>query len=318
MQPFSGATTAADVRTTSTMITGQTFGSTVGALEIGIMVELFLFGLMSVQTLQYYKKFPNDPWPTRTLVAIIWILELAHSVLTAHSVYWITFIHYGRNEALDRFPGSLIAAIFLSGIIGPAVQAFFANRVRKLTPVWAVACIIWLLCLLRSVSLLAAALIAHELDSISRFGEKWQWLLITSLAISLVADYLIAGSLCCHLFYRRGSGGIFARTKRMIDRLILWAIQTGLLTSIGTVTTLVLFLMVENLAWLAVFLIIPKLFSNSLMASLNAQASFCTVEDQVDFMGNTTFFRSHMGQSNMLSIVAFDILEPTSRERKIP
>lgn len=75
----------------------------------------------------------------------------------------------------------------------------------------------------------------------------------------------------------------------MIDRLILWAIQTGLLTSIATVTMLILFIMVANLAWLAVFLIIPQLFSNSLMASLNARASFQIVDDQVDFMGNTTF-----------------------------
>lgn len=267
----------------------ETFGATVGALEIGVMVALFLFGLVSVQTASYYRKYPNDVWQTRTLVAIIWILELAHSALTAHSVYWVTVIHYGRSETLDRFPISLIAAVFLSGIIGPAVQAFFANRVRRLTGIWAIPCICWLLCVLRCMSLFAAALTAHHSNSIPQFKNEWQWLLVSSLAISLIADIMIAGSLCCHLFYRRGSGGLFARTKRMIDRLILWAIQTGLLTSIATVTMLILFIMVANLAWLAVFLIIPQLFSNSLMASLNARASFQIVDDQVDFMGNTTF-----------------------------
>lgn len=282
----------------------ESFDSTVGAFEIGVMVSIFLFGLVTVQTFSYYKKFPNDPWQMRTFVAIIWFMELAHTSLSAHSIYWITVINYGRSESLNRFPPSLIAAVVLSGLIGPPIQAFFSHRVLRLSRRWTIPCICWFLSILRCISVLAVAGTAHRSDSITDFKQNWKWLLATSLAISTVVDVLIAGSLCICLWNQRE--GTFRRTKRLIDKLMVWSIQTGLLTSIGTATMLILFTAVDNFAWLAVFCIISRLFSNSLMASLNARASLRNFDTKINFIneeGNSTFPQSStIPQSGVIAV----------------
>ncbi|KAF8071611.1 hypothetical protein FPV67DRAFT_884030 [Lyophyllum atratum] len=273
----------------------ESFDSTVGAFEIGVMVSLFLFGLVTVQTFSYYKKFPNDPWQMRTFVAIIWTLELAHTALTAHSVYWMTVINYGRSETLMDFSPSLIAAVVLSGIIGPSIQAFFAHRVHRLSRRLIIPCICWLLSVLRCISVCAVAAAAHIAGNVIDFTRNWKWLLASSLAISTVVDVLIAGSLCFYLWHGRES--TFQRTKRMVDRLIVWSIQTGLLTSIGTLTMLILFLAVANFAWIAVFFIISRLFSNSLMATLNARASLRDLNNRINFIedgNNSALLRTSM------------------------
>jgi hypothetical protein len=42
--------------------------ATIGALEIGVLLSSFLFGIVTVQTFMYFKKFPNDTWMLKLLV----------------------------------------------------------------------------------------------------------------------------------------------------------------------------------------------------------------------------------------------------------
>jgi hypothetical protein len=262
------------------------FNGTVGAVEIGVMISNFLFGLATVQTFSYYKKFPKDPWQMKSFVGVLWILELAHSMLTSHTIYWTTVIEYGNTKALNLIPGSLIGAVVLSGIIGPAIQAFFAHRVRRLSHKWIIPVVCWFLCVIRSISLIAVAVTSYYSPTLKFFKETYQWLLATSLAVSTAVDVLIAASLCYYLWHQRDTK--FARTRRVVDQLIKWSIQTGLLTSIATVVMLILFVAVANHAWLSMFCVISKLFSNSLMASLNARAKLRNFDDKVGVERSST------------------------------
>jgi len=40
-----------------------------GAMEIGILISIFLFGLFSLQVFVYYRHYPNDSWHLRALVS---------------------------------------------------------------------------------------------------------------------------------------------------------------------------------------------------------------------------------------------------------
>ena len=42
--------------------------NTFGALEIGVAVAIFLFGVVTVQTFMYYQRFPDDRLHFKTLV----------------------------------------------------------------------------------------------------------------------------------------------------------------------------------------------------------------------------------------------------------
>jgi hypothetical protein len=44
--------------------------STLGALEIGVIIGLFLFGIVTAQVSIYYQRFPEDPLHIKGLVSV--------------------------------------------------------------------------------------------------------------------------------------------------------------------------------------------------------------------------------------------------------
>ena len=115
--------------------------STIGALEIGVMIGLFLFGISTAQASIYYQRFPQDPLQIKSLVRspldrmtlqsnMSWLdrsqpsglfvslciyrdppdrgpslrfLDVAHSILTSCLVYTLAVTYYGRAEQLHKF-----------------------------------------------------------------------------------------------------------------------------------------------------------------------------------------------------------------------
>lgn len=102
---------------------------------------------------------------------------------------------------------------------------------------------------------------------------KITWFIYTSLILSVVADLLIAGSLCVLLSQRRSG---FARTNSAIRMLMVYSINTGALTSICAIVCLTIYAAMPNetkFTFIAIYFVLPKLLLNSLLATLNARHS---------------------------------------------
>lgn len=41
-----------------------------GAIELGVLISAFMFGLFNLQVFVYYRRYPNDFWFIRILVSI--------------------------------------------------------------------------------------------------------------------------------------------------------------------------------------------------------------------------------------------------------
>ncbi|EAU87104.1 hypothetical protein CC1G_05793 [Coprinopsis cinerea okayama7 len=76
----------------------------VGALQLGSLFAVFLFGVVTLQSHLYYQQFRNDKIHLKALVALVWILELGHTFCIAAEIYKATIIHYGRPDKLFPFP----------------------------------------------------------------------------------------------------------------------------------------------------------------------------------------------------------------------
>ncbi|KAH0582354.1 hypothetical protein H2248_010302 [Termitomyces sp. 'cryptogamus'] len=218
-------------------------------------------------------------------VGVTWVLELIHAIVITHTIYYYSVIRYGDRRAVLELTTAGDIAVFMTAIIGPAVQGFYAHRIYILSSHWIIPAIVWLLCFLRFMSTLTLGAITRgTLDTLASQHE-WQWLFVTTLVLSASTDVLITASLCYYLWPHRGA--TFRRTKTIIDKLILWTIETGLVTSCGTTIQLILFFVAEDYIWMALYLISTRLFSNSLMASLNARANLRSLNEASDFNLNS-------------------------------
>ncbi|CAA7270139.1 unnamed protein product [Cyclocybe aegerita] len=244
---------------------------TLGALSVGVLISSFLFGIVTVQAYVYYTRFPEDQMKLKILVAVVWLFELAHCISICHSLYSLTISHYGDPRALVRPPSTLFLAIIFSGVIGPLVQAFFAERVRVVSGQLIIPIICWTLSAVRLAMSLVAASEAFQMTTLAQYQKEWKWLLTTVLAIGAAVDIIVAAALCYHLRIQRSNS--HEKTAMMIDKIIAWTIQTGLMTSLTGLVMLICFLaMPGNFVWLAFFMFLARMFSNSLLASLNARS----------------------------------------------
>ncbi|KAF5316761.1 hypothetical protein D9619_006843 [Psilocybe cf. subviscida] len=96
-----------------------------------------------------------------------------------------------------------------------------------------------------------------------------KYLSITVNALAAACDVLIAATLCLLLHFSRTG---FHRSDTMINKLILFSVNTGFLTSLCAVASLISIVVAGNtFLYIAFFFCIGRLYTNSLLATLNAR-----------------------------------------------
>jgi len=125
------------------------------------------------------------------------------------------------------------------------------------------------LSVLRLCCAIATTVVSFIFVPFSRF-ENEIWLVCLTLGLSIASDAIITCSLCW--FLQKSKTG-FERTDGIIDKLLLYAINTGLLCIIFDAVVLVCAgSMRKNLVYFGLYFIISKLYSNSLLAVLNSRS----------------------------------------------
>ncbi|KAJ7044032.1 hypothetical protein C8F04DRAFT_1389444 [Mycena alexandri] len=226
--------------------------STIGVYEIGVLISYVLLGVATTQTYIYYTRFPDDSIKLKTLVAVVWLCEVAHAGCLGHALYTYTITAYMHPDAFVRAPVALGVAVLFAGIIRACVQGS-ASFLRLLG------------------SIVAFVMELHS-TSLADYEAQWWWLFTTVWSLSVANDVTITATLVIVLRRRRPNG--LQRTTALVDKVIAWTIETGMLTSAVAVVTLTSFITIRgNFIWLATFSITSRLFSNSLLASLNSRTT---------------------------------------------
>ncbi|KAJ6518232.1 hypothetical protein C8R47DRAFT_1232365 [Mycena vitilis] len=242
--------------------------NTLGALLVGTLVSYALFGVTTMQVYVYYGRFPKDSRAMKSLVGGVWLGEFAHAICIAMSVYGMVITNFGHPEHLTQLPNSLLASTLIGSVVSFCVQIFFAFRIYALARSLWIPCICWALSLFRVVPPNVVVFAFGRSGSFTDFLEKWGPLFDSIWVGSALNDMIIAGTLV-FLLYRRRTIGL-KQTTAVVDKLIAWTIETGVVTSIASIIMLAVTIAIIWMAW---FVVVPRLFANSLLASLNSRGS---------------------------------------------
>jgi hypothetical protein len=121
---------------------------------------------------------------------------------------------------------------------------------------------------------------------------------ITVNALAAVGDVLIAAVLCIVL-HRSRTG--FHRSDTMINKLIVFAVNTGLLTSICAVASLISIVVAGNtFLYICFYFSLGRLYSNSLLATLNARNMIRAAADNTE---NLSLSMQSLGVSKVSSLI---------------
>ncbi|KAF7968444.1 hypothetical protein HWV62_30567 [Athelia sp. TMB] len=216
-----------------------------GALEVGVLISVFLYGVTTVQTYCYYSGTAKDRCK-------------------------VTVSYYGVPAAIGAGDWTLNLSGFFDGLSGALVQSFFAHRIYVLSRRWYITFLSWALSLIACTATLAITILSFKL-SIAEFAIKYIWLVKASLALLLVVDVLNTTALC---YYLRSERTGYSNTDSIMNKLFLWTLETGMITSCGGLIMLVfIFTTSSTTLWICVSIFYAKLYSNSLLATLNSRES---------------------------------------------
>ncbi|KAF7310295.1 hypothetical protein MIND_00403500 [Mycena indigotica] len=240
---------------------------TLGALLVGTLAG----AVTTVQAYIYHTRFPDDHWMIKATVAFIWAAEASHVGAVSHTLYTLLVTDYGHPEALlARPPRSIIGYIFITVTVAVTVQIFFSYRIYVLSKSRIIPYITYALSFVRFVLGVSLFSVGLSVKSVTEFGTKWQWLGVTMWSLSAAEDVTITATLVFLLWRQRGK--VHKSTTAFLDKIIMWAIETGLMTCSLSLITVILFHRRPNdFIWIAFSTIEARMFSNSLLASLNSR-----------------------------------------------
>ncbi|KAF9525566.1 hypothetical protein CPB83DRAFT_859218 [Crepidotus variabilis] len=257
--------------TPATLDYTQPLDNSMGAFFVGLLVSALLHGVCLIQAVQYFQKYPTDQWFIKAAVVTTISVDALHLILTSAGVYHYVIQHFHEPERLEYLTWPLLIEALLVGVNASIVQTFFIYRIWRMSKGNYILCGI--------IAFLIVGEVAAGLTWVilTMQMETWLQLLKTEpVAISIdvlscTIDVLVAGSLVIML-HRARTG--FKRSDTIINKLIIFVINTGILTTIFAFCALISVIAAPKAMYYAGFYFcIGRLYTNSLLATLNARNS---------------------------------------------
>ncbi|KAI0749986.1 hypothetical protein C8Q80DRAFT_1269777 [Daedaleopsis nitida] len=245
--------------------------NTWGAVLIGTYFGIMLYGLTLHQFYRYTRLSPNDSFFIKAVVYSVVAFETFHTVLCMHMGYWYLATNYFNPVALGNGVWSVDMIPLSAASVIMASQLFFVRRVYMFGSKYRWVVYLAGLLLVIELGLLAAATAeAFHQGTFAKF-EHVTWLISAGFGTAAVADVLLTTALIVTL---RSSRTGWKRSDGVIEILILYAVTTGLLTTIFNILTfLFAIIYTDNLIYIGFDIVASKLYATSLLAALNSRHS---------------------------------------------
>ncbi|KAJ7871189.1 hypothetical protein B0H14DRAFT_2724670 [Mycena olivaceomarginata] len=244
--------------------------TTMGALLIGGFFASMLSGAVNIQALLYFRAYTSDPIEFKLLVFAVWGLDTLHTTFIWAGMWDYLIASYGDTSKINYIPWSISLTVVLTALVTFLVHCFFAHRIWRLSKRnWLMVSPVVILALLRLGSASGTTYQMFHYKAFDLFKLHARWIFTLGLSVSSAVDIIITG-LLFYLF--RDTKPETGHLKDVIDRLMLYAFETGSLTCVGTIISMICWIaMSQNLIFLGLHFFIGKLYANSLLVTLNTR-----------------------------------------------
>ncbi|KAJ2920801.1 hypothetical protein H1R20_g16291, partial [Candolleomyces eurysporus] len=211
-------------------------GTTLGAAFAGFTIGAVLFGITITQAYNYFM-YANAPSKSQRIsVIIILILDSLHFAFSVHMLFNYLLQISGSTNVIPWVVWSLKAFVI-------------------------------------SLSLLAMVFLVElqKIEVIHSFTLEFEYVIYVGFGTTAFIDMGIAAAMCLMLY--KSSKGVTRRSNMIVTTLIQYVVGTGLLTSLGALMCMVLYIAKPvSLLYLGVEYSMTKLYAISVLALYNSQS----------------------------------------------
>ncbi|KAF8158463.1 hypothetical protein B0H34DRAFT_859227 [Crassisporium funariophilum] len=250
-----------------------------GPMFIGFTFNVFLYGIMVTQAYLYFTTYKQDRTWMKSFVVLLLVADTVNTVFDFAYLYRSLIVHFGDGEFLATADWIFATEPATTGIIASLVQCFFAWRICILTNSWPLSGIVVAGAMIGGISAVATAFEVGRTPHFVDFRD-FKAVVIAWLAAESITDVAITAIMVW--FLRKHKTG-FQESDLMVDRIIRITMQTGLITSLVAILDLIFFLTNPSGIHLIFNFPLSKLYTNSLMSSLNSRRGWKFGSSNQDF-----------------------------------
>ncbi|KAI0316658.1 hypothetical protein OF83DRAFT_1283982 [Amylostereum chailletii] len=262
---------------------------TYGSISLGVYASVGFLGITTLQCWLYYLNYPNDSKINKLMVATIWILEFVRNCFAVHAMYHYLVLNWGNPLALLKSVWSIDVNLLLTAIVQAIVHGYFTWRIYRLSlGNWYITSLIILLAFANfamSIATYGATISADFIQNIEGVNKLPTDFSTAALSSSIAADLEITCSLVYYLNRNRTEDEYKNNTDAILTRLIFYAVNIGVLTSLADIGVLILSPISiasppHSAHYYALYEVVGNFYANSLLTSLNARKSLSKKYDQ--------------------------------------
>ncbi|KZT24881.1 hypothetical protein NEOLEDRAFT_1134577 [Neolentinus lepideus HHB14362 ss-1] len=240
-----------------------------GPLLLGYLFAYLLQGVLMLQVFLYMMHYPKDRISTKAIVWSVLLLETIATAFATNSAWDELVSGWGDPDTLLHPAWSFSIAPAVCGLTASIVQLFFTTRMtvfskNRILPIVTVLISLtaFAMSVICTVKLFTMPDLTH-LRSARVVASIW-------LAGSAFCDVTIAVSLV-YLIKKAKKRTTFKSTNSLLYRLMRLVIESGTTTALTSILHVSLFLGVNNNGHFLLMYMTAKLYSNTLLANLNAR-----------------------------------------------
>ncbi|KLO15927.1 hypothetical protein SCHPADRAFT_242920 [Schizopora paradoxa] len=245
--------------------------NTMGVLYLSAVLSMALWGAAGVQMYYYFNTYPKDHWWMKTLVSLVYASDTVSQALMIQVAYVYLITNYANPLFLAKLVSTLLPIMLMTAVLSLGVQSFFIMRIWRLSKknIWVTGFV--LACTLAQFfSNVVFYGVAHGYTEFAQLVPKTNFMHVIN-SLMAASDAIIAIVLS---FYLHTSRSGFKRTDTIINRLIMFTVNTGVLTGICAVLTLITNIAFPNtFIYMIFYIIVARVYTNSLLATLNSRDS---------------------------------------------
>jgi len=270
------------------------------------------YGITCSQATFFLRHFPNDRQFVRRLIAFLWLLDTLHIIFVTHASYWYMVTNFTQSSAIQQIPWSLWASQIMAPTSDLIVRMFFLYRVWILSkknkwlvyPVVLVSVVPWL------DGIALGGLGLARLKTVDE-ALHFSWMFYLGLGFMTVGDCYFAATLSYFLW--QGKSQINTQTNSTVRILMLYTINTGLISTFFSLTCFVTYASLSRtFVYLTMYFPLSQLYINALLATLNARIWLRTEADTVQIPLSLMF---HAQNTAVVSGIQLGLTAPTASSR---
>ncbi|KAK2464558.1 hypothetical protein APHAL10511_003416 [Amanita phalloides] len=251
------------------------YDATAGTLLLGIILNTYLFGIVTYQFISYYSLNFNDTLWIKATVFILLIVDVAHSISLVYMAWLYLVSNFDNPSAFLLGSWPYCITPILTAVTTILTQHFMAYRIYQMTKNRYLYVGIMAFSLADFIAASVSGAQACQIPKQIMLGAI-DCVVIIWLAGQAILDFFLACFTSVGLYRRRTD---YYRTNRILNRCIRSAIQIGFFSTTFAIANLVAFLTWRQANLYGMFAFpIGRIYTNAIMDTLIVRAS---LRDQI-------------------------------------